>query len=301
MIDKTLLNAIVCPVCSESQLIQESPNELLCGACGQNFIIKNSIPILLKNPENTLRDIQKNLKERPDWYKKDQVKYTDKGPYKHHLNKRMEYLLNVFNRYPFSSPLILDAGCGDGINLRQLVAIKNSTVFGIDYNLNRLIKAKANCNNQAFLILGSLLETVFRKDYFNIILCNHVIEHIEDDLAVLLSFNRILKPNGILILGVPNEGAILWKLNYRVIQPHIIKTTDHIHFYTVKDIKKLLNDSNFILEETKYMGWGVPHTVIDAKLRQYKWIDDLFEIIGRKLCKSQATSLYFVCRKALNQ
>jgi 2-polyprenyl-3-methyl-5-hydroxy-6-metoxy-1,4-benzoquinol methylase len=237
-------------------------------------------------------------KENPNWYNDNQIKYADEGPYRHHLRKRVEYLFSVFNRYSFNSPKILDAGCGDGINLRHLVTIADSTVFGIDYNLIRLFRAQVNCDGKAFLVLGSLLERVFREEYFDIILCNHVLEHIEDDLAILLNLHRMLKPNGILILGVPNEGAFLWRLNYRLIQPNIMETTDHVHFYIVKDIQVLLDKSNFVLEEVKHMGWGVPHTGIDARLRQYKWIDDLFDV-GRWLCKSQATSLYFICRKGI--
>ena len=34
---------------------------------------------------------------------------------------------------------------------------------------------------------------------------------------------------------------------------------------------------------------GVPHTGIDMLLRQYKWIDDFFEIIGSRFFKSRAT------------
>ena len=293
-----LLDALSCLVCSKNEIVQGEPDKLLCRNCGRNFLIKNSIPVLLKNPKILLSDVEKHLKENPNWYNDNQIKYADEGPYRHHLRKRVGYLFSVFNKYSFNSPKILDAGCGDGINLRHLVTIANSTVFGIDYNLIRLFRAQVNCDGKAFLVLGSLLEKTFQEEYFDIILCNHVLEHIEDDLGVLLNLHRMLEPKGILILGVPNEGAFLWQLNYRLIQQNIMKTTDHIHFYTVKDIQALLDKSNFVLEEVKHMGWGVPHTRIDVKLRQYKWIDDLFDI-GRWLCKSQATSLYFICRKGI--
>jgi len=60
---------------------------------------------------------------------------------------------------------------------------------------------------------------------------------------------------------------------------------------------KKLQKAKFNILETKHIGWGVPHTGIDEALRQYKFIDDLFEKIGNKIFKKQSTSLYFICKK----
>lgn len=291
-----ILEMFSCPVCLEENIGQENPDELLCRCCGQKYAVEKSIPILLKNSENILDEVKDRLNKNPQWYSADQIQYAENGPYRHHLKKRYEYLISLLNSYSFNAPKMLDAGCGDGINLRHLVGFCDSAVFGIDYNLIRLLRAQVNCQNKAVLVLGSLLEKTFKEESFDIILCNHVLEHIQDDIGVLKNLQRYLKKGGVFILGVPNEGAFLWKLNYRIIQPDIMKTTDHVHFYKVENIRALLEKSKFKILEVKHIGWGVPHTGIDAKLRQYKWIDDLFDV-GRWICKSQSTSLYFVCGK----
>ena len=43
----------------------------------------------------------------------------------------------------------------------------------------------------------------FKDEYFDLIICNHVLEHIEDDKSALDELYRILKYNGISILQVP--------------------------------------------------------------------------------------------------
>ena len=51
-------------------------------------------------------------------------------------------------------------------------------------------------------IKGDLISTNFKDEYFDLIICNHVLEHIEDDKSALDEMYRILKYNGISILQV---------------------------------------------------------------------------------------------------
>lgn len=296
MLKDELLSALICPKCAGS-LKQDNPEHVVCCQCSQVYAVENGIPILLRNPEESLSDIKQRIKSNPTWYESEQLKRIDEGPYRHHLRKRVKYLSEVLHKHMFTAPRILDAGCGDGANLRYLIEVPNSTVFGLDNNPLRLMRAQEYVKDQAFLVLGDILERNLREDYFDIILCNHVLEHIERDYDVLINLYTTLKSGGLLILGTPNEGAWLWQLNYKVIQPDIMKSTDHFHFYTAKKLKGLLMEKGFSVKEIKFMGWGLPHTMVDALLRKHKWIDDLFGIIGRLICKSQATSLYFVCKK----
>lgn len=43
----------------------------------------------------------------------------------------------------------------------------------------------------------------FRENVFDIVLCNHVLEHVDDDIQALREIKRVLKPNGFAILQVP--------------------------------------------------------------------------------------------------
>lgn len=296
MLSEKFLSALVCPKCT-GEIKQSQVGKVFCFRCGQTYLVRNSIPIILKEPEKLLSEIKQKTKQKPGWYKSNQIDSHSKGPYKHHYKKRVDYLRGVFERYNFRNQKVLDAGCGDGISFRLLFEIPEVILFGTDYNLVRLRRAQKTTRAPAFLVLGDLLERHFKENYFDMILCNHVLEHIEKDLEVLKMLYKILKPGGILILGTPNEGVFIWQLNYKVIQPSIMRKTDHVHFYTVKKLKQLLGKAGFAVKETKLMGWGLPHTMADAFLRQFKWIDDLFEKIGSKLFKSQATSLYFICKK----
>lgn len=43
----------------------------------------------------------------------------------------------------------------------------------------------------------------FEANYFDVVLCNHVLEHVRDDIQVMKEFYRVLKPGGWAILQIP--------------------------------------------------------------------------------------------------
>lgn len=43
----------------------------------------------------------------------------------------------------------------------------------------------------------------FAENTFDIVLCNHVLEHVDDDIQAMREIRRVLKPNGFAILQVP--------------------------------------------------------------------------------------------------
>lgn len=43
----------------------------------------------------------------------------------------------------------------------------------------------------------------FEANYFDVVLCNHVLEHVKDDIQAMKEIQRVLKPNGWAILQVP--------------------------------------------------------------------------------------------------
>lgn len=48
----------------------------------------------------------------------------------------------------------------------------------------------------------------FEDNHFDVVFCNHVLEHVEDDIKVLKEFYRVLKPGGFAILQSPIYGHL---------------------------------------------------------------------------------------------
>jgi SAM-dependent methyltransferase len=274
------------------------PDEWTCRGCGSPYRVIDGIPLLVRDWRAHEEELARARESNPDWYVVEQPPEAV-SPWRHHLVKRRRYVESVLRRELAArgltrAPRLLDLGCGDGNNLLWLAPF-GEQVYGSDYNLVRLGRARQRCPG-ATLFLADVLDYAARDDGFDVIFFNHVIEHIRDDLTALKSVGRILKPGGLLVLGTPNEGAWWWQLAYKR-SPETLKTTDHVHFYTVGTIAAKMKAAGLRLIETKHLGWGPPDWYWDGRLRQHKWVDDLFEYVGRALLPRQASSLYLIASK----
>jgi SAM-dependent methyltransferase len=100
---------------------------------------------------------------------------------------------------------ILDAGCGSGRNMVELTAF--GTVYGID--IAPVSARQALARGIGNVTQGSLDDLPYDDDAFDLITSLDVIEHIEDDVAVLRELRRVARPSSALLVTVPAYPA-LW-------------------------------------------------------------------------------------------
>ena len=131
-------------------------------------------------------------------------------------------------------------------------------------------------------IKGDLISTNFKDEYFDLIICNHVLEHIEDDKSALNEIYRILKYNGISILQVPTnvkrkntfEDSSIKSKNQR---EKYFGQYDHVREYGL-DFKDRVEEAGFEVEMINYSTKISQDLVIKYGLMK----DDLIPI-GKKL------------------
>jgi SAM-dependent methyltransferase len=235
---------------------------------------------------------------KADWYTYEQQPEAV-SPWRHHLRKRRLYVegrLNTLVRERGEAVGdILDLGCGDGNNLAFLRRYAKRC-WASDYNMVRLARAHARYQDAQFF-LADILNYPVMDASMDVVFFNHVLEHMVEDEKALATVRRILKPDGLLILGIPNEGSWWWQLAYRR-APHTLMTSDHVQFYTAPIIRAKLMRQGFAVKTIHPLGWGPPDWEWDVRLRQSKLADDLFSAVGRALIPSQASSLYVLATPA---
>ncbi len=96
----------------------------------------------------------------------------------------------------------------------------------------------------------------FDDNTFDVVLCNHVLEHVNDDIQCISELYRVLKPNGWAIIQVPSNP----KLNITEEDPSITDPKertrrfgqyDHVRMYG-KDYPQRLEKTGFKVKVTNY-------------------------------------------------
>ena len=120
--------------------------------------------------------------------------------------RKAEKVVKILSRYnDLSRSRILDIGSGSGY-LGRLMRQKAKKYIGIDFVDERKIK-------DFDFIQADALRIPFKNNSFDIIVCNHVIEHVTDQKKLLEEISRLLKKDGICYMTCPN---ILWPM-----EPHL--------------------------------------------------------------------------------
>lgn len=100
---------------------------------------------------------------------------------------------------------VLDAGCGSGRTLQELVDYGD--VSGIELNTEAAELARGRALGD--VEVGRLEELPWEDATFDLITCLDVIEHVPDDTAALAELLRVCRPGGWLLVTVPAYQA-LW-------------------------------------------------------------------------------------------
>jgi len=96
---------------------------------------------------------------------------------------------------------LLDVGCGNGRFLAQMREL-GWEVVGTEPDPEAVRIAKERFGLEVFQ--GTLEETRFPEDSFDVITMNHVIEHVPNPIELLAKCRQILKPGGKLVVTTPN-------------------------------------------------------------------------------------------------
>jgi SAM-dependent methyltransferase len=104
---------------------------------------------------------------------------------------------------------LLDVGCGPGANLKSLQE-QGWDVYGIELSETAVARARALVGDR--IHCGTLDTSPFEDESFDVVLMSHSLEHLYDPVQELQRVRRLLKPQGCLIIAVPNAGSLEAKL-----------------------------------------------------------------------------------------
>jgi SAM-dependent methyltransferase len=142
---------------------------------------------------------------------------------------------------------VLDIGCGNGWVLYDFQK-KGWQVAGVEPS-----KIAADIGNKYNLNIhnGTLLSANYKSNEFDYVRSNHAFEHINNPNEVLVEMNRVLKPNGVMMMGIPNYNGINSKIAKQYW--YYLGAPVHTFNYSPKNIIQMFAKHNFEVTCIKYV------------------------------------------------
>lgn len=133
-----------------------------------------------------------------------------------------------------------EVGCGNG---DLLAALRDDgwAVAGVDISSHAVEVAEKK--HGLIIGRGSLLDTHYRDEFFDVVIMKHALEHAHDPLATLKEAFRILRPGGALIIWVPKLGSIEDKIFGRYW--YLFNIPLHLYHFSRESLRRYLEEAGF--------------------------------------------------------
>lgn len=145
---------------------------------------------------------------------------------------------NILKRFVKKGGKVLDIGCSNGVFL-DLFKENGFETWGVEPSKNGLI-AKEKGHN---IIASYFDKAKLSKNYFDVVVANHTLEHVDNPNLFLRKVNQILKNDGIVFIDVPNAGGIGSKLLGKK-WPYLLPK-EHVSQFTKESLSHVFTQAGF--------------------------------------------------------
>jgi SAM-dependent methyltransferase len=152
---------------------------------------------------------------------------------------RNRLIVGLLDKYFPAAQSFMEVGCGTGFVLSGIAASRKWTrLYGSELHEEGLAFARSRLNGTAALIQMDARTIPDRYGNMDVIGAFDVIEHIEEDEAVLRGIHQALKPGGGLIVTVPQHQWLWSKVD---------ENSHHVRRYSARELRAKIQDAGFSL------------------------------------------------------
>ena len=245
----------ICPLCLSKEF-----DDLYPDFEGNTYVRCTSCSLVYQNPR-TIVDYEEDYwsgSKDPDGNLRDLMSDSER---KFKVKNRMINEIDFVNS--LNGGRILDAGCGPGFFLAEIN--DNWEKYGVEiskYNIDFINEHFPDVKTS----LSKLEELEYEDNFFDVIYCFQVIEHVEDPIQIIKEFKRVIKPNGTIILSTPNIESFVsrrFKGNYRLLGK------SHILMWSPDTIKQLLKLIDYKITKVSFPYFRTDYFTIKNVLRLF--------------------------------
>jgi len=165
------------------------------------------------------------------------------------FSDRYESVLGINELIPTEKGRLLEIGCGPGHDLVDF-SEQGWEVVGVEPNKSAVEMGRRKYD--LTIHHGTLDEIADRleKSSFDVVLLNHVFEHIPNPRETIRYINEVIAPTGLVIIEVPNFDSVL-----RRVLGEFWGDCDvprHVYHYTPQSLEYLMNEQGFRKIDSSY-------------------------------------------------
>jgi SAM-dependent methyltransferase len=145
----------------------------------------------------------------------------------------------------------LDVGCATGFFLHGIKTHSAWEVYGTEFGESAVQFARERLGLN--VTQGNLVDAHFPEAFFDYVHVNNVLEHVLDPMAFLKEVKRIVKPDGMFFLSVPNgfnDSRDLIKF-YKLEHTPARSKNGHLFFFPAPTLLLLFERLGFAVEQKK--------------------------------------------------
>jgi SAM-dependent methyltransferase len=175
-----------------------SGEELRCAGAGHVFPIRDGVPRFATDTTDTAKHFGYMWGEQA----------AAATPPAHVMPYHLEAMRDALAVPPLKG-LILDAGCGEGIDLSQAALDPECEVIGVELSSGGVATslARVSGNDRAHVVQGDLLKIPLAEDTFDAAYSYGVVHHTPDPARAICEIARTLKPGAPLLYYVYEDFA----------------------------------------------------------------------------------------------
>ena len=290
-----------CPVCRANDISLfmhgifdcDHTDVLECGNCGMQFLS----PLMTLDEEN---EYYRN------YYEKQHSRHFACMSMDDIQNRAMAHYLdysNVYAQLLSDRRSVLEIGCGSGGFL------KFARQAAPDISLSAIERDQNNQNFVTSTLQGVEFfqhEALCPNHQFDLVAGFGVFEHLRDGAAFLQSIRRLLSPEGILALNIPNK---MNPLVYTYDVPEFRKFAymkQHYYTYTEESLHILAEQCGYVIDHFTYMQvWSLDNHLSWLQYRQPRDFSDMTNLFSSEtlhsynqdLIRQKTTDMFMVVMK----